>query len=189
MAKRIPAGSELIFQMHYTPIGTEQFDQSKVGFVFADEDEVKYEVRTTSAAQRRLSIPPGDEDYRVEATTRASPVEVRLLGMMPHMHLRGKSFRYEARFPDGKTEVLLDIPAYDFNWQTGYRLAEPLLLPAGTRMHCEASYDNSADNLSNPDSTATVTWGDQTWDEMMIGYFDIAVSRELTEAAPKGRRP
>ena len=188
MAKRVPAGSQLIFQMHYTPIGTEQFDHSQLGFVFADDDEVKYEVRTTSAVQRRLNIPAGASDHRVNALSPASPADVLLLGMMPHMHLRGKSFRYEARWPDGTAETLLNVPEYDFNWQTGYRLAEPLKLPAGTRMYCEAGYDNSLDNLNNPDPTVNVKWGDQTWEEMMIGYFDIAFPRELTERSRRARR-
>ncbi len=94
---------------------------------------------------------------------------------MPHMHLRGKSFRYEACYPSGSSEILLDVPRYDFNWQTAYRLAQPKPLPAGTRVHCIAHFDNSEENLANPDPEKTVRWGDQTWDEMMIGYLDIAV--------------
>lgn len=175
MAKRIPANSRLVFQVHYTPIGTEQFDQSKIGFVFADEKDVKYEVRTNSAVQGRLRIPPHDDDYRAEATNWRALPEAKLLSMMPHMHLRGKSFSYEALFPDGSKEKLLNVPQYDFNWQTAYRLAEPKDLPAGTRIHCIAHYDNSERNLNNPDPTQEVRWGDQTWDEMMIGYFDVAI--------------
>ncbi|MBT4865414.1 MAG: redoxin domain-containing protein [Planctomycetaceae bacterium] len=175
MAKLIPAGSQLVFQLHYTPIGTEQQDLSKVGFVFADPKDVKQQVLTTRAANTRFKIPAGDDNHRVEGTSRSSRADVMLLAMMPHMHLRGKSFRYEARFPDGKTEILLDVPHYDFNWQTGYQLAKPKLLPAGTRIHCVAHFDNSEDNLSNPDPTKEVGWGDQTWNEMMIGYFDVAV--------------
>jgi hypothetical protein len=177
MAKRIPAGSKLIFQVHYTPIGTPQKDRSKVGFVFADPTEVKHEVVTTSAVSRFLNIPPGDDDYRVEATSRSRSSEVLLLGLMPHMHLRGKSFSYEAVYPSGQRETMLDVPQYDFNWQTSYRLAEPKPLPPGTRMHCVAHFDNSESNLNNPNPKATVRWGDQTWNEMMIGYFDIAVPR------------
>jgi hypothetical protein len=105
------------------------------------------------------------------------------------MHLRGKSFRYEARYPDGATETLLNVPHFDFNWQTHYRLSEPKTLPAGTRLHCVAHYDNSEDNLNNPDPTKTVRWGDQTWEEMMIGYFDVAfpVSRDAA-GKPVGRQ-
>ena len=107
--------------------------------------------------------------------TRQPLPEALLLGLAPHMHLRGKSFLYEAIFSDGKKEVLLDVPRYDFNWQTTYRLAEPKKLPAGTKVHCVAHFDNSENNLNNPDPKARVRWGDQTWNEMMIGYFEIAV--------------
>jgi len=178
-AKLIPAGSKLVFQVHYTPIGTPQKDLSRVGLVFADADEVKKAIVTTKAVEHRFRIPPREDNHRVEATSGSLPVDVELLGMMPHMHLRGKSFKYEAVYPDGKKEVLLDVPAYDFNWQTGYVLKEPKTFPAGTRMHCVAHFDNSRFNLLNPDPEKTVTWGDQTWDEMMIGYFDIAVPVEL----------
>jgi hypothetical protein len=95
------------------------------------------------------------------------------------MHLRGKSFQYEAVYPNGKREIILDVPAYDFNWQTGYMLKEPLKFPAGTKMHCVAHFDNSEQNPSNPDPSKTITWGDQTWNEMMIGYFDIGIPIEL----------
>jgi peroxiredoxin len=176
MAKRVRAGSRLIFQVHYTPIGTPQQDISSLGLVFLDPQQVKQEVRTVAAVQTKFAIPPGDANYRVEARSHRAPIEVELLAMMPHMHLRGKSFRYEARYPDGKTEILLDVPRYDFNWQTAYRLADAKPLPAGTRVQCVAHFDNSAENLANPDPTKTVRWGDQTWDEMMIGYMDIAIA-------------
>jgi peroxiredoxin len=182
MAKKIAAGSELIFQVHYTPIGSAQLDLSKIGFVFADPEKVKYEVKTTSAAQRSLRIPPGEENYRVTAVSRSSREEALLLGFMPHMHVRGKSFRYEAMARDGSREILIDVPKFDFNWQTSYRLTEPLKLAAGTRIHCIAHFDNSQFNLNNPDPTKTVRWGDQTWEEMMIGYFDVAVPRKQESA-------
>jgi peroxiredoxin len=177
MAKRIPAGSRLIFQIHYTPNGSKQKDLSKVGLMFADPAKVKYEVRTTSAANRRgLQIPAGADNYKVEAT-RIMTTESQLLTFMPHMHVRGKSFFYEAIYPDGKKETLLDVPGYDFNWQTAYRLSEPKKLPVGTRIHAIAAYDNSEKNRNNPDPTKMVSWGDQTWNEMMIGYFDVAVEK------------
>jgi hypothetical protein len=100
-----------------------------------------------------------------------------LLSLSPHMHLRGKSFRYDLTWPGGKTETLLDVPRYDFNWQTAYRLAEPLPIPKGARLVAHASFDNSKDNLANPDPSATVLWGDQSWEEMMIGYADVAIER------------
>ncbi|MEW4561160.1 redoxin domain-containing protein [Bremerella sp. JC770] len=176
MAKRIPAGSRLVFQMHYTPIGSPQEDLSQIGFNFMDPKDVKYEVKTTSAVNRRLSIPPGDSNFKVEARSQASPSDdTVILSFMPHMHLRGKAFRYVGVSADGQEEILIDIPAYDFNWQTAYELAQPKKMPQGSYVHAIAHYDNSEENLFNPDPTKTVRWGDQTWDEMMIGYFDVAV--------------
>jgi peroxiredoxin len=176
-AKRVPAKSRLLFQVHYTPNGTEQTDLSQIGFVFADPATVTHEVKTVSAASRRLAIPPGDADHVVEATSRPLAAGTQLVALMPHMHVRGKAFKYDAKFPDGRTETLLDVPHYDFNWQTAYRLSERRVVPAGTVLHATARYDNSAANPNNPDPTKLVRWGDQTWNEMMIGYFDIAVPR------------
>ena len=104
------------------------------------------------------------------------------MSVFPHMHLRGKSFRYTATYPDGREEVLLDVPNYDFNWQNSYEFTEPKPMPAGTRIHCVAHFDNSSKNWANPDPSATVRWGDQTWDEMMIGYFDYYVVPEEKKA-------
>jgi thiol-disulfide isomerase/thioredoxin len=178
MAKRVPAGTKIVFQIHYTPNGSKQTDLSQIGFVFADPNAVTHEVRTTSAVQRRIAIPPHAADHAIEATTSRGTAEgTLLLGMMPHMHLRGKAFRYDAVYPDGKRETLLDVPRYDFNWQTSYRLSEPRPLPAGTKVYAVARYDNSDGNPSNPDPTKLVRWGEQTWDEMMIGYFDVAIPR------------
>ncbi|MEQ8786722.1 MAG: redoxin domain-containing protein [Pirellulaceae bacterium] len=187
MAKRIAAGSELIFQVHYTPIGSEQLDRSRLGLVFADPNTITHEVQTTSAVGRGIRIPPGAPNHKEEAWSRRPLNDARLLSMMPHMHLRGKAFRYEAVHPDGERMVLLDVPQYDFNWQTAYQLAEPLRLPEGTRIHCTAHYDNSDANLNNPDPTQSVRWGDQTWEEMMIGYFNIAVPRSAEESEGEGR--
>jgi len=170
LAKLIPAGSKLVFQMHYTPNGTPQEDRSAIGLVFADPKTVKRLVGTDKAANPRFSIPPGASNYRVEAT-KTFQKDTLLLAFFPHMHLRGKAFRYTAKYPDGREEILLDIPHYDFNWQNTYELAEPKRMPKGSKIHCEAWYDNSDANLANPDPTATVRWGDQTWEEMMIGYF------------------
>ena len=189
MAKRIPTGSRLVFQIHYTSIGSVQQDLSKVGFLFADPKDIKHEVITTRAINSRFKIPAGADNHLVEATSSRSPVDLLLLTFMPHMHLRGKSFRYEARFADGTTEILLDVPAYDFNWQTSYRNKQPRLLPAGTRIHCVARFDNSAENLSNPDPTVNVGWGDQTWNEMMIGYFDPAVPVDQSPNKPCKKQP
>jgi peroxiredoxin len=174
-AKRIPKNSLLAFQLHYTPNGVEQTDQSSVGFIFAKEPP-KVEVRTRAIAQRQLNIPPGDADYEAKSET-VFDQDADLLSLMPHMHLRGKDFRYEIIYPDGKRETPLSVPRYDFAWQSTYRLEKPLHLPAGTKIECTAHYDNSKDNPNNPDPTRSVRWGDQTWDEMMIGFVDYAYSK------------
>ncbi|MEQ9408174.1 MAG: redoxin domain-containing protein [Fuerstiella sp.] len=181
MAKRVPAGSKLVFQMHYTPVGEQRTDRSSIGLYFADEADVDKVVVTQETLNRRFSIPPGDPEFQVEATSSRAPMTVEVLALMPHMHLRGKSFRYEAVLPDGQRTTLLDVPAYDFNWQTAYRLETPLAFPTGSRMHCVAYFDNSERNLNNPNPSATVGWGDQTWNEMMIGYYDVAVPRRTLE--------
>jgi peroxiredoxin len=169
-AKKIPKGAQLLFQMHYTPNGKAQTDRSSVGLIFAKEPP-KQEVNTKAIATNRFAIPPGDGNHRVEsaATLREDAV---LLSLSPHMHLRGKDFEYRAILPDGKTQTLLSVPKYDFNWQTTYHLEKPLSLPAGTRIECTAHFDNSDKNANNPDPKKTVRWGDQTWEEMMIGFVD-----------------
>ncbi|HEY3393406.1 MAG TPA: redoxin domain-containing protein [Lacipirellulaceae bacterium] len=175
VARRIAAGSKLIFQVHYTPNGSVQFDQSRVGMLFVDPADVEYEVRTASAVNSDLRIPPHEANHRVEAASSRLPANARLMSLTPHMHLRGKSFLYEAVMPGGEREPLLEVPRYDFSWQTAYRFAQPKPMPEGARLHCVAHFDNSADNLNNPDPTKRVRWGEQTWHEMMIGYFDYLV--------------
>jgi peroxiredoxin len=176
-AKRIPANSQLIFQVHYTPNGSPQEDLSKVGFVTADPSSITHEVLTSSAVNPRFRIPPGDADYRTTAMLPERLPECELLAMSPHMHVRGKAFRYTLVLPDKSREILLDVPRYDFNWQTEYRLSEKRTLPKGSRIFCEAAFDNSENNLNNPNPKAWVTWGDQTYEEMMIGYFHYAVPK------------
>ena len=169
-AKRIPAGSDFIFEVHYTPNGTVRTDRPKVGFILAKKP-VEHVAHTMAVAFGKFEIPPGDPNYPVESDF-TFPRDAHMLSFMPHMHLRGKSFRYEAIYPDGREETLLNVPAYDFGWQSYYTLAKPLAMPKGTRIHCEAAYDNSDGNPYNPDSSKAVRWGDQTWQEMMIGYID-----------------
>ena len=175
MAKRIPANSELVFQIHYTPNGTAQSDLSKVAFWIADTKTITHEIQTTSSLQPGFRIPPRDGNYKVDAMQPEELPDCELLSMSPHMHVRGKSFRYTAVYPDNSREILMDVPHYDFNWQTEYRLAERKKLPKGTRIYCEAAFDNSPANLNNPDPNSAVTWGDQTYEEMMIGYFHISM--------------
>jgi peroxiredoxin len=181
MAKKVPAGSRFVFQMHYTPNGTPQLDRSCIGIVFADPDTVKKTVATEKAGNQRFRIPPGDPNYKVEANTTLSR-DTLVLSLMPHMHVRGKAFRYTAFYPGGEQEILLDVPHYDFNWQNSYEFVEPKLMPKGTRVFCEAWFDNSEGNLANPDPTKEVRWGDQTWEEMMIGYFAATSADQETNA-------
>jgi peroxiredoxin len=190
-AKRIPAGSRLLFQIHYTPNGSPQTDQTCLGLVFADPKTVRQEVSTEMVANPRLRIPANAEDYPVEATETLRE-DALVLTLMPHTHLRGKTFQFEAIYPDGKHEILLDLPHYDFNWQNTYVLAKPKLLPRGTKLHVTAHYNNSRSNLSNPDPNQEVRWGEQTWQEMLIGYYDMIVPgqdlvKNPTKATPKKR--
>jgi peroxiredoxin len=169
-AKKIPRGAVLVFQMHYTPNGVAQEDRSSVGLVIAKAPP-RHEVRTRAIAQQVFLIPPKVPDYKVTSATTFRQ-DTLLWSLLPHMHLRGKSFEYRAVYPDGKRQTLLSVPRYDFGWQSTYRLAEPLRLPAGTRIECTAHFDNSAANPNNPDPSRFVYWGDQTWEEMMIGFVD-----------------
>ncbi len=175
LAKKVPAGAKLVFQMHYTPNGKAQRDQSSVALVFAKKPP-RHRVLTipiypTRFISRLDRIPAGADNYKLEAE-HVFERDAHLLHFMPHMHLRGKDFLYEAIYPNGKKEILLSVPRYDFNWQSVYRLAEPLAMPKGTKLHCVAHFDNSAKNPNNPDPTKAVYWGDQTWEEMMIGWID-----------------
>ncbi len=171
LAIHVPAGSKLLFEMHYTPNGTEQVDRSYVGVRFTTKDKVTKLLRGQAAIENDFEIPAGAAAHEVTAGYQSRRDEM-LISMTPHMHLRGKAFRYEAIYPDGQHEVLLDVPKYDFNWQLKYILAEPKKLPRGTKVVCTAVYDNSEANLANPDPSRRIRWGEQSWDEMMIGFFD-----------------
>jgi peroxiredoxin len=170
MAKRIPKGSQLVFELHYVPNGKARDDRSRIGLRYLDGPP-QQEVLNGIAVCWLFLIPPGAADYRVTATTTFNRDSV-LLAMSPHMHLRGKSFEYRLVRPDGTKQVLLSVPQYDFNWQTNYILARPLHVPAGSKLECTAIFDNSSANPNNPNPSAFVHWGDQSWDEMMLGYFE-----------------
>lgn len=174
-AMRIPAGSQIVFEMHYTPNGLAQEDRSYIGLVFADPREVTQEVVCVMPANTSFAIPPGKAAHPVTAEF-TFPCDVDLLLLRPHMHLRGRSFQYDAILPDHTRRPLLRVPKYEFNWQHSYVLDEPVRLPAGTRLLCAATFDNSPENLSNPDPSATVRWGDQSWEEMMIGIAMVRPS-------------
>jgi hypothetical protein len=184
-AMHVPAGSKLIFQLHYTPNGTPATDRSFVAFKFADPDKVERVARSTSVLNTFFQIPPGAPNYKAIAKTTFEN-DTLIMNLTPHMHTRGKAFRYEVTYPDGKKEVLLDVPAYDFNWQTTYELKEPKMLPKGTTMLCTAHWDNSEENLSNPDPSQRVSWGDQTFEEMMIGFYVEMFPKDQVPERPSG---
>jgi hypothetical protein len=176
MAKFVPAGSDLVFQMHYTTHGRATTDQTRVGLVFAPRPPAQ-RVLTLQLTNSDFVIPPGVDDFRVEVHG-SLPNDAVLLSFFPHMHLRGKRFEYNLLRPDGSVETLLRVN-YNFYWQLSYRLAEPKPLPAGTILQAVAWFDNSKNNPHNPDPTAAVYWGDQTYDEMMVGFFDVAVPADV----------
>jgi peroxiredoxin len=175
-AKRIPKGAMLAFQMHYTPNGVEQTDRSSVALVFAKEPPA-HEIKTRAIAQQLLLIPPEAANHRVFVSSTFKR-DALVVSLFPHMHLRGKSFEFQAVDPDGKREVILSVPRYDFGWQANYYLEKPLRLAAGSKIECTAIFDNSKNNLNNPDPTKLVHWGEQTWDEMMIGFVDYTYLEE-----------
>jgi hypothetical protein len=172
MAKFVPSGSDLVFQIHYTTNGEAATDETSVGLVFA-KSMPKQRVITLQLNNHALIIPPEADDFRVEVQG-TLPNDATLLSLFPHMHLRGKRFEYDIVHDDGSVETLLRVN-YHFHWQLSYKLAEPRELKAGTRLRAVAWYDNSKNNPHNPDPEKTVTWGDQTSEEMMVGFFDVAV--------------
>lgn len=169
----VKAGSTLLFQVHYTVNGKEAVDRSLLGMKFR-KDAPKFRALTGSAVQPRLAIPPNDSNYEAKAIYTFKE-DVTMLDLTPHMHLRGKAFKYVLTYPDGRSEELLNVPKYDFNWQLSYIMAEPRIIPAGSKIEATAWYDNSVNNKYNPDPTKLVRWGDQTFEEMMIGFFNYKI--------------
>jgi hypothetical protein len=170
-AKLIKAGSDLVLEIHYTTNGKASTDRSKFGLVFAKEPP-KERVLTLSATNGTFKIPPGDANYKVDATFELG-TSVKLASLHPHMHGRGKDFEYRVVYPTGETETLLSVPHYNWHWQLWYNMAQPIVLPKGTKIECTAHFDNSPNNPDNADPTKEVTWGDQSWDEMMVGFFNL----------------
>jgi hypothetical protein len=171
IVRKIPAGADIVLQMHYTTIGQPVTDQTEIGVVLAKEPPSK--MRAGGGGQIPnvgFAIPPGAASHEVVAKQTINR-DTYLSTMYPHMHVRGKDVSYTIVYPDGKEEVVLSVPRYDFNWQLNYRLAEPKFMPKGSTLLVKAHYDNSPNNPFNPDPTATVRWGDQTWEEMLIGYY------------------
>ncbi|MCH8913660.1 MAG: redoxin family protein [Planctomycetes bacterium] len=185
-AKRLPAGATLRFQVHYTTNGKKQRDRCRVGLIFADEP-IEREVRTRGIYNRGFKIPANAGDHEVRADYTFTQ-DTEVLSFFPHMHTRGKSWRFVAHYPDGRSQTVLEVPRYDFNWQESYILNTPMTMPKGTRLECVAHFDNSEANFANPDPTVPVRWGEQTWEEMMIGYIDYipSATSESDSAADAG---
>ncbi|MCS1408815.1 MAG: Thiol-disulfide oxidoreductase ResA [Verrucomicrobia subdivision 3 bacterium] len=175
IARRIPSGSKLRFEMHYTPNGEATVDRSSIGIIFAKKRPER-EIHTNIMWQRELLIPVG-AGWHADTATYQFRDDARILTLMPHMHLRGAAAKYILTHPDGRQQNLLTVPYYDFNWQSVYRFKEPILIPKGAKLTVTGVWDNSADNPNNPDPTREVPWGDQTWDEMLNGWVDFVYEK------------
>ncbi|MBI3882510.1 MAG: hypothetical protein HY301_20920 [Verrucomicrobia bacterium] len=187
--KMLPAGATISFQIHYTPNGKAVDEQMRIGLKFAAQPPT-YAVHVLAMPKITINIPPGAADH-VEVAEQRVPFDLDLTAFMAHMHVRGKAFKYEATYPDGRHETLLDIPHYDFNWQLRYECAETKRIPAGSTMKITAVFDNSAGNPANPDPTKIVRWGPQTFNEMMIGYMEYYTLNDGTlrsSRLPRTRR-
>jgi peroxiredoxin len=184
--KKLPAGATISFQIHYTPNGKATQDQLKLGVKFAKEPP-RYAVHVLALPKPNINIPAGAA-HHVEVAEKRVPADLNLTALMAHTHVRGKAFKFELAGRDGQSETLLDIPKYDFNWQLRYEYAQTKRIPAGSLVKITAVYDNSADNPANPDPTKNVRWGNQTYDEMMIGYFECySLNPTLARDATSGR--
>jgi mono/diheme cytochrome c family protein len=182
MAKAIPAGSNIVIQVHYSKTtGKLEKDRTSVGLFFAKEPPKKV-LTSFGVINHYFKIPPGADNHEVKGCYTFSR-DVELFTLLPHMHVRGKDMRYDVIYPDGKRETVLFVPNYNFNWQTLYKLEKPLVLPKGTKMIVTAHYDNSEKNKYNPDPTKTVRFGDPTYDEMMVGYFDYVTNARARNTA------
>jgi len=168
-ARLVKAGAVIVLQMHYTTMGTATKDRTSVGLIFSKE-RPKIVLAGGNALNTGFVIPAGATNHEVRASMTFKE-DSYLYSMMPHMHVRGKDFIYTAVFPDGRSEIVLNVPKYNFNWQLDYELKKPLFMPKGTKLECVAHFDNSAGNKFNPDPSHDVRWGDQTWEEMMIGWY------------------
>ena len=184
----VRAGSSIVLQMHYTPNGAAAKDRTQVGLKFA-KAKPQVEMRLSTLINMSFEIPAGAADHAVDAEM-TTTADVTVRSILPHTHLRGKSWEYTVTYPDGRSEVILSVPKYDFNWQTDYVFSEPLKLPKGTKIRAVAHYDNSVANKSNPDPKVAVKWGDQTWEEMMftsLVYSIDGVAPGTTLPMPAGR--
>ena len=166
------AGAGLSLQMHYTTTGKEMTDATEIGIYFYPKGEVPAERMSGGVGNAfTISIPPQAKDHEMELVTYV-PEEAEIRSLMPHMHFRGKRMAFTARYPDGSEELLLSVPAYSFNWQLSHELAEPLKVPAGTQIVARGAFDNSSQNRFNPDPGTEVNWGEQSWEEMFMGFYE-----------------
>ncbi len=186
IARRLPANSEIILQMHYTTNGQATTDRTSIGVIYAKEPPKKV-FGGGMILNVGFTIPPGDGNHEVKAVQTLAQDTV-LTSLMPHMHMRGKDMTYVAHYPDGRSETLLSVPKYLFDWQIVYDLAQPKVLPKGTRIEVTAHFDNSTRNAYNPDPGQTVRWGDQTWEEMMIGFFTTLVDLSAATTPTGGQQ-
>jgi thiol-disulfide isomerase/thioredoxin len=177
-ALRIPKEASLKFEMHYTPNGTAVKDRSAVGITFADKPP-RHEMLVGEFANMAIEVPAHDPHYKAEAAFRLRD-DARILSFSPHMHWRGKDYNYEVIYPDGKKQMLLSVPRWDFNWQSVYRFKEPFKLPKGARLHSVAHWDNTTSNPLNPDPSKAVSFGLQSWEEMMVGFVAYVWERPET---------
>ena len=185
-ALKVPAGSKLLFQVHYSKaLGSEQTDRSSIGLVFAKQPPVK-ELLVRAVHNEYFRIPAGAAEHRTAACWTV-PEDIRVFALTPHMHKRGKSQRIEAFYPDGHREVLLNVPRWDFAWQVNYEPSRSLVLPKGTRVLVTSTFDNSVRNKFNPDPSKAVRWGEPTYDEMMIAFISYTSLHQADTSATKGR--
>lgn len=181
-AKLLRAGTDIVFQMHYTPNGKEVVDHPRIGLTVAkDAPRQRYVTFGISSPNdaKSFAIPPNDPNWASPPAVAEFIADVDLVYMFPHMHVRGKDMTYVLTYPDGRTETVLSVPRYDFNWQLAYDLATPIHIPQGTRLTVTAHYDNSANNRFNPDPNRTVYYGDMSWEEMMFPFFSVVVDKDV----------
>jgi hypothetical protein len=176
-AKLVKAGSDIVLQMHYTANGKKETDRTRIGMVFAKQPPTE-RVVTLAAANSKFVIPPGADNHQVDSKVTLQR-DATLISLLPHMHLRGKDFEYRIIYPTGEKQTILSVPKYSFSWQLSYLPEKPLLLPKGTIIECTAHFDNSPNNPSNPDPKSEVRFGEQSWEEMMIGFFDVAINVDV----------
>jgi len=176
VGRLLQGNTDIVLQMHYTTNGKAATDRTQVGLRFLDEAP-QFQQRGGSVLQPRFVIPAGAPNHEVRGS-RILQQDTLITSFTPHMHVRGKDMTYTATYPDGRTEVLLHVPKYDFNWQITYELKEAKRMPKGTKIEVVAHFDNSPQNKFNPDPTQDVRWGDQTWEEMMIGFWGSIAERK-----------